>query len=144
MAGTTNFKVDASDYLGLQHDEFKNDLLGLSYSKPSDYIKLRKEVIKSLKTDFTNDIYTTFYNMLVDGTNKAGVNVDRGNIFQQFANTPFAPHVPKQVVSEIALGIAKEFDAKINKIVDEYIIPVDNLTLAGKQLRSKELGERIE
>ena len=42
----TDFELDSSDYLGIEHEAFKADLLQLALSKPSDYFALRKEVLE--------------------------------------------------------------------------------------------------
>ena len=136
---STTFDVDPSDYLGLQHDSYKNDLLAMSFSAPSKYIALRKAVIKTLKTQFTNEIYGIFFNLLTSGRMKDG----RSRYVEIDAIMPdFGPSVPKQVVSEIALGIARDMDEKINEIVNKYIIPIDNLELARKQTQKIEMGVR--
>lgn len=136
-----SFLVAPSDYLGLDHDTFKSDLLALSFSKPSEYIKLRKAVIQSLKVEFTDSIYSVFVNMLTKGHDKNDRPIDLAEkAMADYGG--FKPNIPKQIVSEIALGIAKDFDEKINELVNKYLVPIDNLTLAHKQSMKIESGLR--
>jgi len=39
----TDFELDPSDYLGIEHEAFKADMLQLALSKPSEYFQLRKK-----------------------------------------------------------------------------------------------------
>lgn len=145
----SDFKVKHSNYSGAEHDAFKADLLALSFSKPSIYIELRKQVVLSLKTQFAEQIYDTFYHMLTDGRDKDGTDAGVTNIdgiWAKYAGhgAKFAPRVPNQEVTDIASGVAGIFDKKLNEIVDTYLVPMDNLKLAHAQTVTQEAGLRIK
>ncbi len=41
-----NFKIDPSDYRGIEHEEFRTNLLNLALTKPTEYNKLRMHVLR--------------------------------------------------------------------------------------------------
>jgi len=45
----TDFELDSSDYLGIEHEAFKADMLQLALSKPYEYFQLRKDVLAAVK-----------------------------------------------------------------------------------------------
>ena len=63
----TNFKVDTSDYLGITHKQFRDNMLGLALSKPTEYFKLRNYLVTKLKLDAIDSIYMIYYNLLTQG-----------------------------------------------------------------------------
>ncbi len=55
MADDFNFKINPADYLGSDYEAFKTDMLELAISKPSEYFKLRKVILKRIKTQAVQD-----------------------------------------------------------------------------------------
>ena len=59
---TTEFKIDPADYLGIEHEGFKQNMLELALSKPSEYFELRRIILDHVKKETVKNIYTTYYN----------------------------------------------------------------------------------
>ena len=57
---TTRFEVDTNGYLGFKYEEYRSEMYALALSKPSDYFKLRKDVLGKVKTEAIEDIYSNF------------------------------------------------------------------------------------
>jgi hypothetical protein len=125
-APTTNFRVNAPQYLGHQYQEFCNDLYALAISEPDKYFTMRKNVLKKVKQDAIGAIYDTFYNLLVEG------RVGTSNVFVN----DMQPQYPEQKVSEIALSAANTLDNILNKVI-ELVLPIDYRDIALKRI-----GER--
>lgn len=156
MAEETNgFNLAPLNFMGNEHQAFKSKLLALSFSKPSAYFELQDAVRASIKDDFVQRIYDTVYNMLKEGTSADGTIPLR---FQEILNGTnmaygqriagpykggFFPKVPNQICSKVAIQLAEAMNEEIDKLVETYLIPVDNLKLASKQLRREEVGGRI-
>jgi hypothetical protein len=45
-----NFRLDPSDYLGHEHEQFKQTLMELALSEPKKYFELRKDVLRCENT----------------------------------------------------------------------------------------------
>lgn len=124
---TDRFAVTPSNYLGFEYEEYKNDLYALALSKPSEYFKLRKEVVKSVKTDAVGDIYKTFTRILSEGQNATGnrdIIVENGNTHR--------PKYPAQEISKIALKAARTLDDILEDVID-IILPNDFKQLANQR-----------
>ena len=67
MSATDRFYIETSDFLGFKYEQFRNELYALALSKPSDYFKLRKEVLETVKNQAIQDMYKQFYNLLSKG-----------------------------------------------------------------------------
>ena len=67
MADDFNFKINPADYLGSDYEAFKTDMLELAISKPSEYFKLRKVILKRIKTQAVQDQYNIYYKLLTEG-----------------------------------------------------------------------------
>ena len=62
-----NFKVETSNYLGFEYEEYLNQLMALAISKPSDYYKIRADTLKALKQGIITQVYETYYTLLTEG-----------------------------------------------------------------------------
>ena len=60
----TTFELDTSDYLGIDHAAFRDIMLALALSKPSEYFQLRKNVLAAVKRNAVANIYKTYYSLL--------------------------------------------------------------------------------
>jgi hypothetical protein len=145
MADTMNFKLDTSDYLGHEYEEFKQSLMELALSEPKKYFELRKNVMRAVKVQAVKDVYDTYYNMLTEGLNKAGdrrlLSAPGGAILPSdgYIQGGFKPHISKQKVNEFALQAAKTLDDIAEKAV-EMIIPADYRTIAENRQVMKTAG----
>jgi len=145
MTQPMNFRLNASDYLAHENEQFKQTLMELALSEPKKYFELRKDVLRCVKTQAVNDIYDTYYYMLTEGLAKNGT--DRllrnagGVALASDAYIPgnFKPFIPKQKVNEFALKAAKTLDA-ISEEAVEMILPADYRTIAENRQTQKTVG----
>ena len=45
----SDFKIDPSDYLSIDYETFRDDMLELALTKPAEYFQLRKAVLKAVR-----------------------------------------------------------------------------------------------
>ena len=141
-----NFKIDPSDYRGIEHEEFRTNLLNLALTQPTEYNKLRMHVLRKVKKAAVDSQYAIYYYLLTEGHGVAadGKSKSANNIC---ADTPavaahqelFVPRVPKHIVNEFALKAS----ATIDKIAEEainMIMPDDWKTIADQRLYTKTKG----
>ena len=124
---TDRFAVTPSNYLGFEYEEYKNDLYALALSKPSEYFRLRKEVVKSVKTDAIGNIYKTFTKILSEGQSLGGANM-----IVEIGGTVHQPKYPDQEISKIALKAARTLDDILEDVID-IILPNDFKQLANQR-----------
>jgi len=126
MAATNNFNIDTGDYLGIKYEAFKDEMLALALSEPSEYFKLRKAVLQRVKQQAVEDQFKIYYNLLTAGTTKNGREILVGGepgVSDETARK-FVPNYPKQLTSQFALGAAKTID-KIAEEAVEILLPKD-------------------
>ena len=122
---TNDFKIDTGDYLGIKYESFKDEMLALALAEPSEYFKLRKAVLATVKQQAVEDQFNIYYNLLTAGKDKRG-----GDILKTGAGVSgdtaakFVPNYPKQLTSQFALGAAKPID-KIAEEAVEILLPKD-------------------
>ena len=132
----TDFELDPSDYLGIEHEAFKAKILQLALSKPSEYFELRKDVLEAVKKDAVQQQYKIYYNLLTKGE-KAGT---AGSIIAGKGNAAlFVPNVPKQKVNEFALKAAKTIDAIAEEAI-EMLLPSDYRKIAEARTSQRTTG----
>jgi hypothetical protein len=128
-----DFKLDTADYLSIEYSAFRDDMLELALSKPSEYFALRKTVLKAVKKDAVENMYKTYYNLLSAGTDVSGSKIADG----------FVPHYPKQLVNQFALGAAKTID-KIAEDAIELLLPRNYKDIANERTSTKGKSSMIE
>ena len=122
---TNDFKIDTGDYLGIKYESFKDEMLALALAEPSEYFRLRKAVLETVKQQAVEDQFNIYYNLLTAGKDKRG-----GDILKTGAGVSgdtaakFVPNYPKQLTSQFALGAAKTID-KIAEEAVEILLPKD-------------------
>ena len=62
-----NFKIDVADFRGIEHEEFRTNLLNLALTKPTDYNKLRMVVLRRVKKAAVTAQYGIYYYLLFEG-----------------------------------------------------------------------------
>ena len=134
-----NFRIDTSNYLGIEHSNFKNKLMEIALVNPSDYFQLREYVLKSVKEQAIKTFYDTLYYVLSEGkltaTAAPGSAATDGTTAARRA-AQFVPKYPKQKITEIALQGAKTMDSIIDDVI-EIILPIDYQQLAQSRLTRK-------
>ena len=124
MADFDKYSVKPSNYLGMEYASYKNDLYALAISKPSEYFKLRKNVIQSVKTDAVGNIYTTFRNILSEGKSLNGTP-----LIITSDGTQYKPQYMNQDIGIIALKAAQTLDKILDEVI-EIILPQNFKDLA--------------
>ena len=95
----TNFKLDTADYLSIKHSAFRDDMLALALSKPSEYFTLRKNVLAAVKRKAVQNIYSVYYELLTEGKDGSDSKLLTGPFAAGLAAetiTAFVPNYPKQ------------------------------------------------
>jgi arsenate reductase-like glutaredoxin family protein len=136
MADTANFRVDPSNYLGLQFSEFKNKLYKLALTNPERFFELRERVFQTIQKDMCNNLYTTVVNLLSDGKDVTGrplVVID---------GTPIKIGFPSQKINEIALSFTESLSEMMQELT-ELIIPRDFNTILDKKLKITPGGPEV-
>jgi len=126
---TDRFFIETDDFLGYKFEEFKNEQYANALSTPSEYFKLRKEVLKQVKNDAVSDMYLTFFNLLSKGISKDGSQIGTTKVLDP-------PCYPQQLVSKFALKAASTMEKIIDEAL-EIILPIDIKSLATKRLEDQ-------
>ena len=141
-----NFKIDPSDYRGIEHEEFRTNLLNLALTKPTEYNKLRMHVLRKIKKAAVDAQYGIYYYLLTDGctTSQDGktkslnlLSDAEGDVKQH--SYMFKPSIPKNLLNEFAMKAS----ATIDKIAEEalnMILPYDWKAIADQRLYTKTKG----
>ena len=132
---SNEYKVDPSNFLGIEHSEYKNEILALALSRPSEYYQLRKAVVKNMKTGFVTQAYDSFYNLLSTGS-KTGASDASMAVNGGAAKDLFIPKLPKQEINQFALRAAKTLNAMVEEAI-ELVLPANHLDIAHKIERGK-------
>jgi hypothetical protein len=146
MSSGFDFKIDVSDFRGIEHEEFRTNLLNLALTKPTDYNKLRMIVLRKVKKAAVDAQYGIYYYLLTEGClasddgKTKGLNIlaDATVGFPAYQEM-FKPNVPKHIVNEFAMKAS----ATIDKIAEEainMIMPKDWKTIADERIYSKTKG----
>ena len=141
-----NFKIDPSDYRGIEHEEFRTNLLNLALTQPTAYNKLRMNVLKKVKKAAVESQYSIYYRLLTEGCTVAGDGKTKSNhILSGLTDSSeahqyiFIPRVPKHIVNEFALKASATMD-KIAEEAINMILPDDWKTIADQRLYTKTTG----
>ena len=60
----SNFEINTDDYLGFEYEEYLNNINAMAISKPSDYYKMRAELLARVKKKVVKDVYDAYYKLL--------------------------------------------------------------------------------
>ena len=127
-----NFRVETSNYLGFEYEEYLNQLMALAISKPSDYYKIRADTLKALKQGIITQVYETYYTLLTEG------EIDGTNTLNSLK-----PSYPQQKASQFSLSASKTINEILNSALD-IILPANHLDIAKMKLTEKSNASRIE
>ena len=129
-----NFKIDPSNYGGIDHEAYRSDMLQLALAQPTVYTQLRKDVLQVVKKEAVNTQYAIYYSLLTKGQNPNGTSVLSSTNSKGVKE--FVPHVPNQVVNEFALKASKTID-RIAEEAIEMILPADWKQIADNRTFTK-------
>jgi hypothetical protein len=135
----TNFKVDSNDYLGTNHELFKNDMMEIALTKPSEYFELRKKVLLAVKKDAVSNAYEIYYNLLTEGKDLRGAPIAPTGGGKSYSGL-FTPCISKQIVNQFSLKVAKTVDSIAEEAI-EMILPKDYRKIAESRTSQKTAGD---
>ena len=133
---STSFKIDTSDYLGIDHESYKTKLFQLAITKPEDYFQLREEVLEQVKREAVSTQYDVYYNLLSTGTKSDGTTP---YIADLVLRNYFCPSVPLQETNQFALKASKTIDAICEEAI-EMLIPMNYKEIAENRLKKRTEG----
>jgi len=139
----SDFKIDPSDYLSIDYETYRDDMLELALAQPAQYFQLRKAVLKAVKRQACINQYNIYYNLLTNGKQADGATSIFADADVPTAAPLFKPKYPKQLVNQFALGAAKTID-KISEDAVELILPRDYKSIANERTSTKSKGLGIE
>ena len=135
---SNKFQLDTNDVLGFNYASYVANVRALALSKPADYFKLRKEVLKKVKEDAVGNLYRTLFNVLSKGTDLSG-----NPIGTLGSSTDMQPGYPSQKINDFAIQVASDLADHINRAID-IILPDDFEKLASGKMSLKGRANVIE
>ena len=120
-ADVDTFKVAPNNILGVNFQEFRNSMIQLALSKPSEYYALRGSALKTILVENNNKIYNLVYNLLTKG-DVEGIAVFGTHI----------PDYPKTKASNEAMSVCDSFNDILQDIFDLLMPPIGDKLAATK------------
>ena len=136
---TMNFKLNPQNYLGLEHDKFKSDMMQIALTNPTRYYAIRNNVMQNTVSTIVKDMYEKIYFLLTIGSLTEnggpssaanGVNgpVDGGELF--------IPKMSEKEVSDFAMSCATTMRTMLVQAIHK-LLPDDYINLASARLASQ-------
>ncbi len=146
MSDGFDLKIDVSDFRGIEHEEFRTNLLNLALTKPTEYNKLRMHVLRKVKKAAVDAQYGIYDYLLTEGctasddgkTKSQNVLFDATDGIDGYKDI-FKPCVPKHLVNEFAMKASATIDKIAEKALN-MILPDDWKTIADQRLYTKTKG----
>ena len=127
----SNFEIDTNDYLGFEFEEYLNDVKAMAISKPSEYYKMRSQVLSEVKKKVVKEVYEAYYKLLTS------------QVIGTFNGRDLVPNYPTQKASKFALEASMTTGQILNKAL-EIVLPIDLDDLVTKKLVQKAEAARID
>lgn len=141
--GSFRFNINPADYLGIDHEAYKTEMLQLALTNPADYFELRKTALDRIKRLAVQQQYGVYYWLLTEGTlvgqNNTNSAVSVVNGIRNNLDRLFVPKVPRQKVNEFALKAAKTIDAIAEEAI-ELLLPMNFKKIAEDRQGSRTAG----
>ena len=120
-----------NDVLGIQFNQYKNQVYSASITDPATYFKKRNEMEVLLKEVLVTDMFNTIYDLLRYGIikNKAGTEVS-------VCIGDAVPYYPSNLVNDEAQKITATFNEIIDDVI-KILMPADYEDIAKDKLRIK-------
>jgi hypothetical protein len=143
---TMNFRIDPDNYLGLQHDKFKNDMMQIALTNPTRYYAIRNNVMQNTVRAVVREMYNTVYLLLTKGklrddqveasatNNQDGSAVEHGGLF--------IPNMSEKEVSDFAMSVATTVRTMLVQAIHK-LLPDDYINLASARLASQAATRNI-
>jgi hypothetical protein len=129
---SNQFKVDVQDYLSIKHNTFKEKMLQLALTNPSEFYEIREKVMESTINAAIGDLYETLYRVMTTGKKSDGTSAAAPAAKASL----FVPNVPKQEVGDFCLRAATTMEGIVRRCVDE-ILPPNIIEVAKSRIASK-------
>ena len=136
------FQLDTNDVLGFAYQEYVSSIRALALSKPAEYFKLRKEVLKEVKNEAVGQLYNTLFSVLSKGETLKKTKI--GTPPYHLGGTDgLHPKYPSQKINDFCIQVASDLADHINRAID-IILPDDFEKLAAGKLNLKGRANVIE
>lgn len=137
---SNNFKVDVQDYLSIKYTTYKEKLLQLALTNPTNYYQLREMVMEKVVNDAIGNLYESLYNVMTSGTLRDGATKASAGAN---SNALFVPNYPKQEVGDFCLRAATTMEGIVRECVDK-ILPPNIIEVAKSRIASKTSTNSID
>ena len=128
-------KMDSPiDYLGINYENYCNNIYSLSLSQPTTYYAMRNKLLKDLNTELLEKTHSVIFNIL-----RYGQLTANGDNYTD----SLKPNYPSELCNQISMSIAKSYQVEVKKII-KILLPPDYESLAKSSLSSKTLAESID
>ena len=117
---SNNFAVSPALMLGHLYQQYSEQCYLSAVSSPSEYAKVRADVISKVKITIVNEIYKNLRSVLCEGK----LN---GNALVRFNGVSYCPNFPPVDADSRILSIAKALDKELDEIVDIIIPPFSDI-----------------
>jgi ribonuclease I len=117
------FKIDPNNYLGFQHEQWRNMMYAKALSHPDEYFDIRQKALSAIRDDACSKFYETIYSALTTGK----------KLNNEEIHGLFKPCIPNNEANQLAINYA----ATVRDLCDEAfekVMPADFKNLANKRL----------
>ena len=120
-----------NDVLGIQFNQYKNQVYSSSITDPATYFKKRNEMEVLLKEVLVTDMFNTIYDLL-----RYGIIKDKDGLEKKVCINDAVPYYPSNLVNDEAQKITATFNSIIDDIIC-ILMPADYEDIARDKLRIK-------
>ena len=142
-----NFRIDPDNYLGLQHDKFKSDMMQIALTNPTRYYALRNNVMQNTVRTVVKEMYNTVYLLLTKGklidTDLSGsASNDPESKRAIDEGGKFVPNMSEKEVSDFSMSVATTVRTMLVQAIHK-LLPDDYINLASARLASQAATRNI-
>ena len=139
------FQLDTNDVLGFAYQEYVAEIRAIALQTPAEYFKLRKDVLKSVKTEAVGNLYKTLFAVLSNGQTLTGGTIGSNMLVGRHLGgvNGLHPSYPSQKINDFCIQVASDLADHINRAID-IIFPDDFEKLAAGKLNLKGRASVIE
>ena len=136
-AAAENFKIDPSNYLGLEYNSFRTKLYKLALTNTEKYFEIRENLIKKMELDAIGNLYDSFHNALTKGVANDGSPLfpigSTSGMFGSSSTVNVAPNFPSQKVAQLCLDASATLNELIESVIS-ILMPENFETIMTKKL----------
>ena len=120
-----------NDVLGIQFNQYKNEVYSASITDPATYFKKRNAMEVLLKEVLVTDMFNTIYDLL-----RYGIITDKAGVVTKVCIGDAQPNYPSNLVNDEAQKITATFNEIIDDVI-KILMPADYEDIARDKLRIK-------